>query len=321
LRRFPVCHTSDTAIFENTLLNVAGATGFVLPDPANFEARLNRVELQHMSLGFSAFSSRLSIRYAECQDVRQHFVLAGGSSTTIDGKPIGAREGQSFIVPAGRSATIDYIGNSRQLILRIKATALIKTLTALLGSRPKGSLDFDAATNHAHPNAQDLRTLTIILADQLDSSPARAPTLAIRELEKAVTSAFLYANRHSFSHLLDRDAIKGAPLHVRRTEEFIEANWDRVIDLDELVQLTGVSTRTLSRAFRAYRGYSPRDFAKQVRLKHAKRMLGEADPATSVGAVALACGFGNLGHFARDYREAFGELPSETLGSARRLGT
>ena len=109
--------------------------------------------------------------------------------------------------------------------------------------------------------------------------------------------------------------------HVRRTEEFIEANWDRVIDLDELVQLTGVSTRTLSRAFRSHRGYSPREFAKQVRLKHAKRMLGDAIPGTSVTAVAFACGFGNLGHFARDYREAFGELPSETLENALRSGS
>jgi len=33
--------------------------------------------------------------------------------------------------------------------------------------------------------------------------------------------------------------------------------------------------------------------------------------------VAFNCGFGNLGHFAREYREAFGELPSETLARAR----
>jgi len=35
-----------------------------------------------------------------------------------------------------------------------------------------------------------------------------------------------------------------------------------------------------------------------------------------VTAVAFACGFGNLGHFARDYREVFGERPSMTLARA-----
>ena len=34
---------------------------------------------------------------------------------------------------------------------------------------------------------------------------------------------------------------------------------------------------------------------------------------TSVTAVAFACGFDNPGHFAGDYRLAFGELPSQTL--------
>jgi AraC-like DNA-binding protein len=34
--------------------------------------------------------------------------------------------------------------------------------------------------------------------------------------------------------------------------------------------------------------------------------------------VASQCGFLNPGHFARDYRIAFGELPSETLRQSRR---
>jgi transcriptional regulator GlxA family with amidase domain len=47
-------------------------------------------------------------------------------------------------------------------------------------------------------------------------------------------------------------------------------------------------------------------------------MLSAPDAETSVTKVAFACGFGNLGHFARDYRKAFGERPSETLAQAMR---
>jgi transcriptional regulator GlxA family with amidase domain len=42
--------------------------------------------------------------------------------------------------------------------------------------------------------------------------------------------------------------------------------------------------------------------------------------ATSVIDVAFQCGFLNPGHFARDYRLAFGELPSETLRNIKRRG-
>ena len=59
-------------------------------------------------------------------------------------------------------------------------------------------------------------------------------------------------------------------------------------------------------------------FAKMVRLKHARQLLSAPDAETTVTSVAFVCGFGNLGHFARDYREAFGERPSTTLAKAAR---
>ncbi len=63
-------------------------------------------------------------------------------------------------------------------------------------------------------------------------------------------------------------------------------------------------------------------FVKQVRLRHARRMLMLPIETTSVTSVAFDCGFTNLGHFAKDYGKSFGELPSATLnrtkGAARK---
>ena len=59
------------------------------------------------------------------------------------------------------------------------------------------------------------------------------------------------------------------------------------------------------------------DFVKRVRLERARQKLSSLDAETSVTAVAFECGFGNLGHFARDYHERFGERPSETLRRSR----
>jgi len=54
-------------------------------------------------------------------------------------------------------------------------------------------------------------------------------------------------------------------------------------------------------------------FVKRVRLMQARQMLTAPAENTSVTAVAFACGFDNPGHFAGDYRLAFGEFPSQTL--------
>jgi transcriptional regulator GlxA family with amidase domain len=57
------------------------------------------------------------------------------------------------------------------------------------------------------------------------------------------------------------------------------------------------------------------EFVKDVRLKRANAIL--ATGTTSVSDVALACGFGNFGHFSNYYKTKFGELPSQTLKRAR----
>jgi transcriptional regulator GlxA family with amidase domain len=58
-------------------------------------------------------------------------------------------------------------------------------------------------------------------------------------------------------------------------------------------------------------------FAKAVRLRHARAALMSGDPSTSVTATAFKCNFASPGHFARDYRNAFGELPSQTVSRMR----
>jgi transcriptional regulator GlxA family with amidase domain len=84
--------------------------------------------------------------------------------------------------------------------------------------------------------------------------------------------------------------------------------------------IANISLRSLFRQFKKDRGYSPADFAKRIRLGRAREMLEQADEDTSVTQIALKCGFQNPGHFARDFRLSFGELPSETMKrSGRRL--
>jgi AraC-like DNA-binding protein len=108
-----------------------------------------------------------------------------------------------------------------------------------------------------------------------------------------------------------------APWQVRRVEDYIEANWDQPISVEDLAMATGASVRSIFRTFKQSRGRSPMEFAKQVRLQHAHELLTSGNTATSVTNVALACGFGDLGRFSKDYRQRFGQLPSVTLNRSK----
>lgn len=71
-------------------------------------------------------------------------------------------------------------------------------------------------------------------------------------------------------------------------------------------------------AFRRYRDTTPTAFLRQVRLEQARAELSRLGGEASVTAVMTRWHFGNVGRFAKRYREAFGELPSETARRGRR---
>lgn len=90
------------------------------------------------------------------------------------------------------------------------------------------------------------------------------------------------------------------------------------MSIEDLSRITGIGARAIFSAFKRARGYTPFAYVKMVRLRNAKILLNSPNEAVSVTSVAYRCGFSNLGHFARDYQRAFGELPSITLAKAKR---
>lgn len=99
----------------------------------------------------------------------------------------------------------------------------------------------------------------------------------------------------------------------RNLAQFLDENWKKSPSIRELADIHGLSVRSIHKYFER-RGTTPRAFLKDRRLREANVRLSNASRRTTVTGVALDCGFANLGHFARDYRIRFGELPSETLG-------
>lgn len=318
LRRFPVFKTSCPEEFRTALLTRFGAARAEIKSPSGLTARGNLVQLDGIGLVYGGSSSAVAIDYPEAERFRLLTAVAGKGQSTIGGRSLDLDAQQSCIVSAGQRVRLVTEGSHRWFNLRIEPHALERKLAYLLGARPSGKLEFVYAVNRENPQLQNLWRLIRFFSEQLDASADVLPTPVLRELEQAILVAFLYANRHTFSHLLEPEATDIVPSHVRQAEEYIEAHWNEAIGIESLVEATGVAARSIFKAFRQARGYSPMVFAKMIRLKQAREQLSSPDPATSVTRVAFACGFGNLGHFARDYRKTFGERPSETLARALR---
>lgn len=104
---------------------------------------------------------------------------------------------------------------------------------------------------------------------------------------------------------------------LRRALEVLDVRENYPITVARLCALVGVSTPSLYRAFRDEFGVSPKQYIRSRILSAVRSELLAASPGTQINDVANAWGVWHMGKFAADYRNLFGELPSETLGRPR----
>ena len=274
---------------------------------ANRQRRISHVEyIGHVTVGFG-----------EVSFVRQCFSIEGMARFTT-GKQSGEiiSGSSSPILHARQPLRFDFQSGYRQLALRIRFDALQRNLSALLGQVVGRKVVFDDAP--ADPATMEgLRRRIFNFAAEYNERGSFFSDLAAAEIERMLIMKFLLSHRHNYTHLLMRETPTASSTAVRAVEEFIEANWDKPIDIEAMVAIAQVGARSLFRQFKKDRGYSPADFAKRVRLATRGKCWSNRD-GTSVIQVGLKCGFQNPGHFARDYRSLFGELPSATLQRARK---
>ena len=313
LHRFRSVWTSDSEELQQLGLRWLGASRIKLRNIGDFEARLNAIELDTIGMAFGATTCDLTTEQHPMDVVRLLVALKGRGLSCVGSQVTSVDERQFAVTPAGVPWQMVCQGGHERLTLRLDLAALTRKLASIIGGHPKGDYRFEHAIAADTPQARSLFRLVTFLYQQLDESPAAMPRAVYRELEEAVQIAFLSASRHKYRELLDSpDPMPEFGL-VKRVEEFIEASWREAITIERLVAEAGVSARSLFRAFERVRGYSPIAFAKSVRLRRARELLLSGDPAVTVASAAHACNFANPGHFARYYRETFGELPSMTV--------
>ena len=95
---------------------------------------------------------------------------------------------------------------------------------------------------------------------------------------------------------------------------------DDHVQVGDVAEAVAVSERTLRNAFSEYTGVSPARYMKLRRLHRVHHALRNATPAeNTVTQLESRFGVWEFGRFAREYRELFGELPSETLAKGPRV--
>jgi AraC-like DNA-binding protein len=318
LDSYPVIRTENADELCAAVGNVYGPHSFELsPDAGRLHAKANHCSLGKVGFSYAGYGVRARAEFPELDAFAQQFCISGAEEVTIDGSEVQVTPERSCIASPGSGLTLEYTREFEQLVLRIDRAALMQKLTAITGEAPPAALKFDPAQDFKSEAAASLRRIFLFFVSELDRAKSPLPRLLRAEIEQMLMVSFLCGNRHNHSHLLEGRPRGAAPWQVRRAEAYIEAHWDQPITVEALAVATGASVRSLFHSFRHSRGCSPMAMVKQLRLRHAREMLVIPSTNASVTDVAFACGFSNLGHFAKDYCKTFGELPSRTLNRTK----
>lgn len=147
--------------------------------------------------------------------------------------------------------------------------------------------------------------------DDLFSTDAQ--TLNYESIRHALRDAIML-------QLLDQVAPDGEHLSatarkrmVDRAREYALTHLDQPFTLLDLCNNIGASRRKLQYCFQEALGLNPLAYLRAVRLNAVRRELLRGSAATSVQDVAARWGFWHLSRFSGEYRQMFGELPSQTL--------
>ncbi len=268
LDNFPLIRSRDVEEVRSCIARVY-ARPVLIPGRCveGFNATINACQLHDVGLLYGSFGAALGFEFPPIGLFCQLFPVRGRGETACGKASSPLSAGASAVISSDAPHNTNISADYEHLVLRIRARALTEKLAAMTGAAINEPLRMEPEQNFKHPAAQMLQQYIPVLAETLSDAAPPFPPWWIAQTEQLLMTLFLCGHRHNYSHLLEEDPPDVALSQVRRAEEYIAANAQRAITLEELAGVTGLSGFSLFRTFRKCRGYSPFEFLSRVRSK------------------------------------------------------
>jgi AraC-like DNA-binding protein len=290
----------------------------VLPGEGRLAARQHLVPFGRASISYLAYGVPVGI---DPELFRTFYLvqvpLCGSARIRIGDHEFASSSRVASMINPSDPLRMEWSRDCGQLIVRFER-GLVESLVAnYLGHTLRRALSFRNELDCRAERSGRWLQLVHYVVSQVESAPTCAfGSLAARQLEQSLLALLLETQPHNYSEQLSPPAGGCAPRHVRRAAEFIEANVAEPIGIEEIVHASGASMRSLYEGFRRFRGTSPMEFLRTMRLRRVHEDLIDAPAGATVSDVATRWGFYQFGRFAAQYRQLFGETPSATLRRA-----
>lgn len=145
-------------------------------------------------------------------------------------------------------------------------------------------------------------------------SEASTPEIAVAVAEQFIHPQIRRQQDHQRLEMHTRYGIDSPKLIDIIT--LMEGAVENPLDIGEIADRVGISSRQVERLFREQVGASPKAFYLKLRLARARTLLRQT--INPILAVAVECGFGSTSHFCHAYKRIFGIAPTDERHEAAR---
>jgi AraC-like DNA-binding protein len=241
--------------------------------------------------------------------------VSGSATIHAQGEVIESHLGRASVLNPSSYTKMTWSDGCEQLMLQISKEKVHSALNVCLGRQTSGDLVFSPfmeTGNRRH--ASWWRHITSFINEvSRPESFYHNDDMVVNELNNIIRG-LLYSLEHNHSEELNAGRKTVLPKHVRQAADYIQEHAKNNLTIEQLVQITGVSERSLFEGFKRCLHLTPMQYLHKTRLANVRQeLLSPLDHSDrSITEIAMSNGFTHLGRFSALYRGAYGELPSQT---------
>jgi AraC-like DNA-binding protein len=277
---------------------------------------LKAEEFPMLTAGYLHFGTDVCIRG---DDVPAYYVEAPLSGTALnswrDGRLEKTTAGSAAVFTPGMPVDLNWSGDCREICIKITEEQMQRQLETMLNRPVRKRITFARSMSLGARAASDWFGLVRLLAREAGQDDGiLAHRLAIDNLQHLLLQGLLLVQPHNYAEALAEEEACAGTAVVSRAIDLMHAHPETPWATAYLARATGVSARALQKAFQRSGQPPPMTYLRRLRLHKAHAELAAHGPnELTVTAVASRWGFLHLSRFAEQYRQVFGESPSETL--------
>lgn len=275
-----------------------------LPVISSYQAGWGKLNLALQHQPAFCMPEHISPQHVICVNMGKPVTLdrrVDGRSQTLDAVPVG----DIGIYPAHLRQTFHWYQDAQFLQLYIEPSLLHQAGTEL---SPNHTIELlPQLTPHTDPL---IYHIAVALKTALETDAANSKLYADTMANALAIHLLYHYSAHKPAHQ-PQLASKLSKQQLQRVIDYIHANLERNIGLDELANVVQFSSFHFARLFKQATGIPPHQFQIRCRIERVKQLL--LDKHLSYAEIAYAVGFASQGHLNYHFKQFVGMTPKAFL--------